>query len=91
MNSDTIALLISKFDELKSILLDTQDKISQLATALEKELLTPKEVCEMLKISRDTYQRYVKKGVLNQVQVDKGKRRYVKRSELEKLIAEGKL
>lgn len=64
-----------------------------LTDAAQKELLTPAEVCEMLKIGRTTYQRYVDKGVFDQVRLDKENngKVYVKRSEILRLIDQGKL
>lgn len=87
MNCNDITISVQQFNELKSLLVEVRDKVSKLADAAEKELLTPKEICEILKISRDTYQRYVTQGIITQIAVGKGKR--VKRSEIDRLIAEG--
>lgn len=78
-----------EYNELKSLLLDIQNKISALSDAASKELLTPAEVCKMLKIGRTTYQRYVDNVVFDQVRIC-GKV-YVMRSEILRLIDEGKL
>ena len=78
--------------EVKSILVDIQEKLSKLIKESEKELLTPLEVCRILKIGMRTYRRYVQKGILTQVRMDENSKKvYVKRSELEKLIDEGKV
>ena len=80
-----------QWNELQCRLIDIQEKVSKLADASGNELLTPKEVCAKLKISMRTYHRYVDEGLLTPVQLDKGKRVYVKRHEIEQLIAEGRV
>lgn len=81
----------NEYNELKSLLLDIRNKVSALADATQKELLTPSEVCRELKIGRTTYQRYVAGGVILQIRPATGGKVYVERSELTRLIAEGKL
>lgn len=76
-------------DRLFSVLLDIQEKVTKLVKDKEKELLTPKEVQQMLKIGQTTYQRYVKNEVFEQIKI--GGKAYVKRSEIERLIDEGKI
>lgn len=75
------------------MLIDIQTKVTKLLEDKENELLTPNEVCKMLKISRNTYQRYVDKEIFEQIQINKGNngKVYVKRSEIERLIQEGRL
>lgn len=82
----------NEYNEIKGLLIDIRNKVSALTDVAQKELLTPTEVCKQLKIGRTTYQRYVDKGVLNQVRIDKGHggKVYVVRSELLRLIDEGK-
>jgi predicted site-specific integrase-resolvase len=55
--------------------------------------MTPKEVCEMLKIGRTTFERYMNDSVFEVIQVNKKKysKKYVKRSHLEDLIRDGKV
>lgn len=83
----------NEYNELKSLLVDIRNKVSALTDSVQKELLTPAEVCKELKIGRTTYQRYVDKGVLTQVRPggEPGGKVYVERSELTRLVAEGKL
>lgn len=78
-----------EYHEIKSLLIEINNKVSQLMTDWEKELLTPAEVCTMLKIGRTTYQRYVANGVFSQTRIN-GKV-YVRRSDIMTLIGEGKL
>lgn len=83
----------NEYNELKSLLIDIRNKVAMLTEAAQKELLTPVEVCKMLKIGRTTYQRYVDKGIFDQVRLDKegNGKVYVKRSEISRLIDDGKL
>ena len=78
-----------QFNEFKSLLLKLDEKVSYLVDEKKKELLTPKEVQEILKIGKTTYQRYLDNKVFTQIKIE-GKA-YVERSELERLIEEGKV
>lgn len=90
---ENITISMKEWNKAQSMLIDIQEKVTKLLKDKESELLTPSEVCEMLKISRNTYQRYVKQGVFEQIQPNKGNNSkvYVKRSEIERLIEEGNL
>lgn len=79
-----------QFNEIKSLLLEIKEDVSALKTEKQKERLTPKEVQEMLSIRKTTYQRYVSAKVFTQHKTTTG-RAYVLRSDIEKLIAEGKI
>lgn len=82
-----------EYNELKSLLIDICNKVTMLSDAAQKELLTPTEVCKMLKIGRTTYQRHIDKGIFQQIRLDKESKGkvYVMRSEILQRIAEGKL
>ncbi|MFV0180537.1 helix-turn-helix domain-containing protein [Empedobacter falsenii] len=71
-------------------LLDTMDvlneKVSKLVTKHDKELLTKKEVMQLLKIGRTTLDRYIDEGILTEVKLDKGKRNYIKYSQITDLM-----
>lgn len=84
---------INEWYELKSILLEVKENLSKLVDEAGKELLTPNDVCKMLKISRNTYQNYVNDKAFEQIRIGKSKnsRVFVKRSEIERLIDEGKI
>lgn len=84
------AMLLREISDLKSMIVEIRSDISKLADAASNELLTPAEVCKLLKIGRSTYQRYVEVDKLFEQVKIKGKA-YVKRSELERLIEQGKL
>ena len=75
------------WNELKGMVLEIREGVSKLVAEAGKELLTPNEICKMLKISRNTFQNYINKKVFEYSKVE-GKV-YVKRSEIERLIDEG--
>lgn len=77
------------WNELKSMVLEIRESVSKLVDEAGKELLTPNEICKMLKISRNTFQNYINRNVFEYSKVE-GKV-YVKRSEIERLIDEGKI
>lgn len=90
----TIAVLtvpLNEWNELKAMVKDTSNQVRELTGRDQKELLTPKEVCSILKIARTTFERYMNDGVLEVVKVNKQKysKIYVKRSHLEELIKTG--
>ena len=96
MNSPQIAVLtvpLNEWNEQKALLKEIGEQVRALTSKEHKELMTASEVCDMLKISRSTYERYVNDGVLEVTQVNKKKysKKYVKRSHLEELIRNGKL
>lgn len=90
----TIAVLtvpLNEWNELKALIKETSNQVRELTGREQKELLTPKEVCSMLKIGRTTFERYMNDGVFEVVKVNKQKysKNYVKRSHLEELIKNG--
>ena len=87
-----ITIPVQEWNEQKAMIKSLYEKIGKLTDKEEKELLTPKEVCEMLKIGRTTYQRYITSGTLEPVKVNQKKysKVYVRRSDIESLIREGK-
>ena len=86
-----ITVPLQEWNEQKAMIKSLCEKVGKLTDKEEKELLTPKEVCEMLKIGRTTYQRYVINGTLEPVRVSRKKysKMYVRRSDIETLISNG--
>lgn len=84
---------LNEWNEQRAMLKDISEKVKAILSKEQKELLTPKEVCEMLKIGRTTFERYMNDGIFEVVKVNKKKysKVYVKRSHLEKLIKNGKV
>lgn len=60
------------------------DVISEFNSKEEDPLLSPKEVCSMLRISRQTLHKYTKVGSIRKLTV--GAKVYYKKSEVEKLM-----
>lgn len=87
-----ITVPMQEWNETKGMIKNLCESVAKLTEKEEKELLTPKEVCEMLKIGRTTYQRYIANGTLEPVKVNRKKysKVYVRRSDIEALIKEGK-
>lgn len=81
----------NEWNEMRSLIIETHSHMMKLSKAASSELLTPAEVCKMLKISRDTYQEYAKEKLFQQVQLKPNGRLYVQRSEIERLIEQGKV
>lgn len=90
---ESITVPSREWNELKSLMLEIREKVSMLVSESENELLTPSEVCTILKISRNTYQRYVEAGIFEQIRIDKNKksRVFIKRSDINKRIEEGRV
>lgn len=86
-----ISIPLNEWNEQKSTLQEVKNLLKEMVNQEQKELLTPKEVCERLKISRSTFERYVINGVLEVVKIDKKKysKNYVRRSYLEEQIKNG--
>ncbi len=82
---------LNEWNELKSLTKEISEQIKGMTAKEQKELLTPKEVCTMLKIGRSTFDRYMNNSVFEVVKVNKQKysKSYVKRSQLEELIKNG--
>lgn len=94
MENSHIAVLTipaAEWIEHKALLKKISEQISVFATNEQRELLTPKEVCSMLKINRSTFERLKNTGVLDVVKVNRKKysKNYVRRQHLENLISEG--
>ncbi len=88
-----VTIPVSEWNDLKAMIKKTAEQVRALTSKEQKELMTAGEVCEFLKISRSTYERYVNDGVIEVSKVNKKKysKNYTKRSHLEDLIQNGKL
>jgi len=96
MNTDqklaVVAVPLEEWEAYKAMLKEATGMLKAMCRKDEKELLTTKEVCEMLKISRATYDRHVNDGLIIPVQVNKKKysRHLIRRADIEQLIDKGK-
>ncbi|HLV92819.1 MAG TPA: helix-turn-helix domain-containing protein [Aequorivita sp.] len=77
---EAVTLLLNEVSELKRMLAKQTEKAQQPTPENEPDLLTIKEACEMLNISRGTLYRYEKQGKINIYGI--GARRLLKRSEV---------
>jgi len=80
----------NQYNKLLSIVMENNAMLKKLVAEKQKERLTPDEVQKMLGIGKTTYQRYIKNGKVFTQHKLEGKA-YVLRSDIEKLIAEGKI
>lgn len=78
----TVTVPKMEWDKLLNTMDVLNEKVSKLVTKHDKELLTKKEVMQLLKIGRTTLDRYIDEGVLTEVKLDKGKRGYIKYSQI---------
>lgn len=88
-----ITVPAQEWNETKALLKTISEKLARITDQEEKELLTPKEVCERLKIGRSTFQRYIANGELEPIKVSRKKysKIYVRRAEIEQKLNEGKI
>lgn len=77
---EAVRLLFNEVSELKAMLASYTQKSQQTTPDNEPDLITIKEACEMLNISRGTLYRYQEQGKINIYGI--GARRLLKRSEL---------
>ena len=77
---EAVTLLLNEVSELKKMLANHTDQSQQTTPENEPDLITIKEACEMLNISRGTLYRYEKQGKINIYGI--GARRLLKRSEV---------
>lgn len=85
----SFAVSENEWNRMMSMLIDIGNKVTKLSDQAAKERLTPKEVQNMLRIGKSTYQRYVDNGLFEQKKI--GGKAYVYRSEIERLIEKGKI
>lgn len=79
-----------KYNRLLSLTMENNAMLKKLTADQQNERLSPDEVQKMLGIGKSTYQRYIKDGKVFTQHKLEGKA-YVLRSDIERLIAEGKI
>lgn len=82
----TVTVPKMEWDRLMTSVEGLNQKISKLVTKHDKELLTKKEVMQLLKIGRTTLDRYIEEGLLQEVKLASGKRGYIRYSEIQELM-----
>jgi len=88
MQTAVLAISAQEWNEQKAMIKQIAESVKTFAEK-QSEYLTPKEVCEMLKIGRNTYERFWRNGILNPCKIAGTKRRYVRRVEVQKLLESG--
>ena len=78
----------NEWQEMLAVVKDTRDKVLALAAPEKKELLTPKEVCGILKIGRSTFERMKNAGKIPITKIEGQRKAYVKRADIENMITE---
>lgn len=76
MESSNIAVItvpLSEWSEVKNQLANIGKSLLALQSKNKSEYLTPKEVCELMKCSRNTYENYVRNGILIPIKVQSKK------------------
>jgi excisionase family DNA binding protein len=64
-----ITVPLNEWTEVKSQLNTISKALLELNGKNKSEFLTPKEVCELLKCSRNTFQSYIDKGFLDPIKM----------------------
>ncbi len=64
-----ITVPLEEWTEIKSQLTAISKNLLELKGKNKSEFLTPKEVCELLKCSRNTFQSYIDKGFLEPIKM----------------------
>lgn len=87
MQIATIAVPLQEWQALTEMVKSLISKVEDLGRKDKKELLTTKEVCAMLNISRSTLQRYLNNGDLIPERIGNrlGSKLYLRRTDVEKL------
>jgi excisionase family DNA binding protein len=68
-NIAIITVPLDEWTEVKSQLNSISKNLLELNGKNKSEFLTPKEVCELLKCSRNTFQSYIDKGFLEPIRM----------------------
>jgi hypothetical protein len=84
-----VAIPVSDWNETKNQIAEIVGLLRETADS-KSEYLTPKEVCAMLKIGRATFERHKASGLLSVYSIAGTKRKYAKKSEVLRLLYEGK-
>ena len=83
---NVISVPAQEWNETKEMINGINKMLTSLTNKPNKELLSPKEVCELLKIGRTTFERLKNTGELKVVRTQGARKIFVERSEAERLI-----
>ena len=90
-NIAIVSIPLEQWDQLNNKINRIESLLTEQNPLPQKELLTAKEVQEILKIGRTTFDRYVREGILHTTKISqkKGAKIYVERKELDNLLKHG--
>ncbi len=83
---NVITVPANEWNETKAMIHGINQMLSTLTNKPNKELLSPKEVCNMLKIGRSTFERLKNSGQMKVVRTQGARKIYIERVEVEKLL-----
>lgn len=85
-NIAVITVPANEWNETREMIHGINEMLNTLTSKPNKELLSPKEVCGMLKIGRSTFERLKNSGQMKVVRTQGARKIYVERIEAEKLL-----
>ncbi len=86
---NVISVPSNEWNETKEMIHGINKMLISLTNKPNKELLSPKEVCSMLKIGRSTFERLKNSGEMKVVRTQGARKIFVERIEAEKMILKG--
>ena len=91
-NIAVVTVPLTEWNDLKSTVKSISTSLLDMISKSKSEFLTPKEVCELLKCSRNTFQSYVDTGALEVIKTKKKKysKILVKRTEVYRFLEDKK-
>ncbi|MFR9531021.1 MAG: helix-turn-helix domain-containing protein [Rikenellaceae bacterium] len=84
-----VSIPIEEWNETRAIIKQTNEMLAQMKADKGDEFMTPKEVCDTLKIGKCTFYSYVNKGKIKTSKLDK--KLLIKRADLYEAIENGTL
>jgi excisionase family DNA binding protein len=86
-----ITVSAQEWNETKDMIKNISNRLNEMATPTAKELLTPKEVCQILKCGRSTFENLKGNGAFPLQRTPGTRKVYVLRSDLDKAILSGSI
>lgn len=83
---NVITVPANEWNETRAKINGISEMLSTLTNKPNKELLSPKEVCSMLKIGRSTFERLKNSGQMKVIRTNGARKIYIERVEVEKLL-----
>lgn len=86
-----IQITVETWHEYVGMLREIHADVAALKAAAQKEMLTIKEACELIGVSRWTIKRYLDDNILTKHTKDNGRNIYLSRKEIEEKIKDGRI